>query len=355
MIRELTWTVYNIDKHAIISQPELWEFFWFPYSDSHGPTSDLTTHLLTTPIIIPSRYKTKPLIPDARKQIVKESAVSNLLSLPHELLAAIAEEVAAESYQDLILFAITRTTIWEATHPIRYRAICSEVEATSWAGSRIILLGSSSGRTFLNGILTDEEKAYFESGLQSYHSSDEDSDESSNEDFDEPDTNHIKAGKRANTAPFRQETSLDLPNINVMRGISSGSSYFRELLPYHHDHFSPWLSFIWGEFMPTKAKGENRIIRNLTKREYVTSPRYLTQMLYSLIGHFAGAFPEDSSWLALGDWAGDRIDSTFISNHKQEHGEESDWKDITERVREKLRAVQQEEMQRNDDADGFEF
>ncbi|KAJ3820652.1 hypothetical protein EV361DRAFT_872460 [Lentinula raphanica] len=108
------------------------------------------------------------------------------------------------------------------------------------------------------------------------------------------------------------------------------------------DFLSPWLAFSFYDFLPTKEKGDNWMIRNFTKREYVISVYHLTQMLYSLIGHFASGSPT-GGWLAHGDWAGNRIDITLVSIHKRDHGDGSDWKDITDGVKEKLRALFREE------------
>ncbi|KAJ3758022.1 hypothetical protein EV360DRAFT_83454 [Lentinula raphanica] len=340
----MDWAVYNIDKQTVISQPKLHEFFWFPYDSQHPSSeSDITTNLLTTPII-PSCFKPKSsLLTGARVQNAKISAapaVTTLLSLPPELLLAVAEELA-EDYLDLIFFSTTCATMWELTQPIRYRVICSEIRAKSWAGCRVVLIGGTN-HTLPHGMLTDGEKEYFRRCIRA-----------SGEWIEEYelDTDNVNLS----VVPC-WEGSLDLPKISPRyssQRLRNNRSQRQAVTSLFHV-FGRWLSFDWREFMPNKEEGDNWMIRNFTKREYVISVRHLTQMLYSLTGFFSDAFSEESEWYAHGDWAGDRIDITLTSMHKQEHGDESDWKDITEGIRKKLNALcQSSEGPQTDDE--FQF
>ncbi|KAJ3772828.1 hypothetical protein FB446DRAFT_33543 [Lentinula raphanica] len=151
------WIIFNIDKMRTITQTVFNDSFW--------DTDTLTTNLLKTPVF-PSCYEFKRRVFKARLQ--KEisgndtSAAMSLLSLPLELLFAIAEQF--EDYVDLICFSLTCATLWELTHPIRYRMVCAEVRAKSWAGCRIVFFGEYT-TTVPNGMLTDKEIAYYKTGL----------------------------------------------------------------------------------------------------------------------------------------------------------------------------------------------
>ncbi|KAJ3726843.1 hypothetical protein FB446DRAFT_735265 [Lentinula raphanica] len=328
------WRVFNIDKGNTKSQTTLEESFW------HN-NDDKTITLLTTPII-PSCYLFRTVVSRARKGKANSSAndftATTLLLLPPELLFAIAEEL--EDYLDLIFFSVTCVAIWELTHPIRYRMIFDEVKQKSWAGCRVIFLGDHT-ETVPNGMFTDEEKAYYRKILPN----------DVDDDIDEPsDTDNVKLGRHLSCAPY-DFASLILdtsPGARSNRWHRSNPRRSKALMNLRaSDLLKPWLTFDLNDFMPSKAKGDNWLIRNYTKRQYViTLPSHFTQMLYSLIGHFASGSPR-GGWLEHGDWAGNKIDIALASMHKQEYGDDSDWKDITDGIRKKLRSLCREEGYEN--------
>ncbi|KAJ3729744.1 hypothetical protein C8R42DRAFT_652795 [Lentinula raphanica] len=100
-----------------------------------------------------------------------------------------------------------------------------------------------------------------------------------------------------------------------------------------------WISITRKDCVLQRQHEDSWMLRNLSKREYVILPDsgYIMQFLYNLVG-----VTEYSFTGTKGTWAGDRIDLTVDSTHRQEHGEAADWMDITSRVAQELESLEGE-------------
>ncbi|KAJ3913767.1 hypothetical protein F5877DRAFT_83472 [Lentinula edodes] len=100
--------------------------------------------------------------------------------------------------------------------------------------------------------------------------------------------------------------------------------------------FSQWIR-LPGNFKLTKSSSSKDLwmVRNLTKQDLIGCS---SDASVSMQG-------ESCSVLINGPWAGDRIDITLVSIHRQEHAPEegSSWKDITVSVKELLEALATED------------
>ncbi|KAJ3810749.1 hypothetical protein F5876DRAFT_76484 [Lentinula aff. lateritia] len=327
------WEIISIDNRETTGHlGKLGEFFWMP--------EDSLVSCLTTPVI-PSSYKTDSAIGvfEGKSQKHKKNyPPSILLSLPHELLLVIAEELL-EKYLDLICFSLTCIDTWELTEQVRYKSLSQEIKRKSWAGSRMILLGDYAG-ALPKGLLTDAEKK--ELRLDGYADHELGSLLYAHKAFGKP-SYKIPSGLYYDA--MVQDNDLLLDELR----------YFGRRKP-----FSQWIR-LPGNFKLTKSSSSKDLwmVRNLTKQEYVipTRPQSLTQVVYSLIGCSDDASVsmqgERCSVLINGPWAGDRIDITLVSIHRQEHAHEegSSWKDITVSVKELLEALATED----DDYGVFKF
>ncbi|KAJ3913693.1 hypothetical protein F5877DRAFT_51888 [Lentinula edodes] len=315
------WTIMSIDNSEATGHlGKLGEFFWMP--------DNSLVSCLTTPVI-PSSYKTAAIASFGGKSqnLKKNYPPSILLSLPHELLLVIAEELS-EDYLDLICFSVTCIDAWELTGQCRYQSLSQKIKSKSWAGSRIILLGDYAG-ALPKGLLTDAEKK--ELRLDGY-------------------ADH-EFGSLLYAHPAFRMPSYKILNDFYYDEIAQDDDLFHELQYFaHREPFSRWI-MLPGNFKLTRSSSKDRwMIRNLTKQEYaITRRRSLTQIVYSLIGcsddPSVSMQGERCSVLINGPWAGDRIDITLVSIHRKEHTpeEQSSWKDITISVKELLEALAAED------------
>ncbi|GAW03922.1 hypothetical protein LENED_005677 [Lentinula edodes] len=315
------WTIMSIDNSEATGHlGKLGEFFWMP--------DNSLVSCLTTPVI-PSSYKTAAIASFGGKSqnLQKNYPPSILLSLPHELLLVIAEELS-EDYLDLICFSVTCIDAWELTGQCRYQSLSQKIKSKSWAGSRIILLGDYAG-ALPKGLLTDAEKK--ELRLDGY-------------------ADH-EFGSLLYAHPAFRMPSFKILNDFYYDEIAQDDDLFHELQYFaHREPFSRWI-MLPGNFKLTRSSSKDRwMIRNLTKQEYaITRRRSLTQIVYSLIGcsddPSVSMQGERCSVLINGPWAGDRIDITLVSIHRKEHTpeERSSWKDITISVKELLEALAAED------------
>ncbi|KAJ3848239.1 hypothetical protein EV368DRAFT_68451 [Lentinula lateritia] len=315
------WTIMSIDNSEATGHlGKLGEFFWMP--------DDSLVSCLTTPVI-PSSYKTAAIASFGGKsqKLKKNYPPSILLSLPHELLLVIAEELS-EDYLDLICFSLTCIDAWELTGQCRNQSLSQKIKSKSWAGSRIILLGDYAG-ALPKGLLTDAEKK--ELRLDGY-------------------ADH-ELGSLLYAHPAFRKPSYKILNDFYYDEIAQDDDLFHELQYFaHREPFSRWI-MLPGNFKLTRSSSKDRwMIRNLTKQEYaITRRRSLTQIVYSLIGcsddPSVSMQGERCSVLINGPWAGDRIDITLVSIHRKEHTpeERSSWKDITISVKELLEALAAED------------
>ncbi|KAJ3808177.1 hypothetical protein F5876DRAFT_78995 [Lentinula aff. lateritia] len=315
------WTIMSIDNSEATGHlGKLGEFFWMP--------DDSLVSCLTTPVI-PSSYKTAAIASFGGKsqKLKKNYPPSILLSLPHELLLVIAEELS-EDYLDLICFSLTCIDAWELTGQCRYQSLSQKIKSKSWVGSRIILLGDYAG-ALPKGLLTDAEKK--ELRLDGY-------------------ADH-ELGSLLYAHPAFRKPSYKILNDFYYDEIAQDDDLFHELQYFaHREPFSRWI-MLPGNFKLTRSSSKDRwMIRNLTKQEYaITRRRSLTQIVYSLIGcsddPSVSMQGERCSVLINGPWAGDRIDITLVSIHRKEHTpeERSSWKDITISVKELLEALAAED------------
>ncbi|KAJ3749487.1 hypothetical protein DFH05DRAFT_1540538 [Lentinula detonsa] len=335
------WKLINVDNQQTTGYiGNLGEIFWYKNS--------VITTLLIAPVI-PPQFKSKPAVSKARILEVQNDSTTvpsaTLLTLPFEILHCIAEELM-DDYLALICFSLTCVTMWELTHPVRYRVLESELKNKSWAGGRIILLGDYA-RGLPKGMLTAEEIEQ----LILNHGDEELSEEYSDEDEHVPDNNmDYRLGRLLEDASENfQQVSLKL-NISIFddKRVWNHRSLYRQLLKFP-PRFRHWFSFEWSQFIPNEAEGGSWMVRNFSKREFVAkfSPRNLTQVVFSLIGRSDDPSISmfEGDWLVDGAWAGDSIDITLASIHEQEHGNETDWKDITAEVKQKLEALAETESQ----------
>ncbi|KAJ3785517.1 hypothetical protein GGU10DRAFT_387429 [Lentinula aff. detonsa] len=113
------------------------------------------------------------------------------------------------------------------------------------------------------------------------------------------------------------------------------------------ERINRWIWFDRKDFRLGRPERDRWMVRNLSKREYVikSRSRNLTQVLFCLIGRSddPSVAMSGGEWLINGTWAGDRIDVTLVSIHKQEHGDESKWKDITVDVKLKVMTLADED------------
>ncbi|KAF8823600.1 hypothetical protein HHX47_DHR9000326 [Lentinula edodes] len=312
------WRIMNIDnEESTGGLGKLGEFFWY--------SSEIISYLKTPPVI-PSSFLTSSGIFEEKSQKRKEDPTSIILSLPNELLLAIAEELL-EEYLDLICFSLTCSCIWDVTEQVRYRSLYSRLKTRSWAGGRIILLGDYAG-ALPKGLLTDAEKK--QSELQGH------------DDDDLGALLYYYADEK-----FERPRPANIPLLTDKR-IQANRILHKELLGYsQREPFSPWI-WLWGDFTPSRSPQDRWIVRNLTKQEYVikTRSRNLTQVLYCLIGcsDDPSVSMRGGELLIHGAWAGDRIDITLVSFHKREHEDESGWTDITAGVKKTLEELAAREM-----------
>ncbi|KAJ3999329.1 hypothetical protein F5050DRAFT_1900879 [Lentinula boryana] len=192
---------------------------------------------------------------------------------------------------------------------ITIRASISEVnvidtKSISEAGSST----RKSGSITVTGTLTDEE-------IEELVSSDEEEEELEND--------IANLGRYLNDASdYFQRASLKLTFFDDEEvSLRNNPSLYMQIM-YLPAPFQYWLFFFWEQFMPKRTEGDSWVVRNYTKGEFVVKSR---------------------DWLVDGAWAGDSIDITLASIHELEYGNETDWKDITAEVKQKLEALAEAE------------
>ncbi|KAJ4487918.1 hypothetical protein J3R30DRAFT_865886 [Lentinula aciculospora] len=325
------WIIINIDKRETTGHlGKLAECFWYSTS---------VVKYLKTPIV-PSCYQPNASISEEKLMKFKggHNLAAVLLTLPTELLAAIAEELL-EEYFDLICLSLTCSTMWEVTGRTRYRSLCSLLKRRSWAGDRVMLIGDYTN-TLPKGVFTAQDRKYLALSTRSRY---------------EQDLYEHACAKYQNPKTKSQCLSL-LKDERVQ----NNSALRRDLMQFAYKKpFSRWI-LLEEEFTPviqnskTGSPEDHWMVRSLDRQEYVTnfSARNLAQVLYCLIG----CSDDPSGCVAGGDaliegaWAGDRIDITLASTHKQEYGEALDWKDITVNIKTLL-----EEIATEEEREDFEF
>ncbi|KAJ3712237.1 hypothetical protein C8R42DRAFT_323191 [Lentinula raphanica] len=313
------WRLINIDKREASGHlGKLLEFFYH---------SDHVVGYLV-PLILPSEYKTDTISLDKSIQL-KELAQKNpststsaaiLLTLPVELLLLIAEDLH-DDYLSLLCFSLTCSFLWEITGQTRYHSLSFTLNNKhTWAGERIILLGDWS-KYLPSSMLSDKEAEELELDSQS----------------DTP-AEALSAAACDFQRPPNIEDSVPMFDKRVRKNIKLK----KELTELRNDpRFGHWIWFSLSDFELRRHEGDRWMVRNFSKREYVTKAhsRNLSQMIYCLIGYSVDDWPtpKGSEWLTDGPWAGDRIDLTVASIHRQEYGNELDWKDVTAGVKQELR------------------
>ncbi|KAF9073874.1 hypothetical protein BDP27DRAFT_1444813 [Rhodocollybia butyracea] len=316
------WRLISIDNQVAVHFSSMGEIFW-------EERKDLLARLVRP--IVPSFCNSSP-------PITRNSSVvlaSRLFTLPVEILVTIAEELL-EDYLDLICFSLACVYLWEVTQKVRYRSLYAELNKRSWAGSRMILLGDHA-KELPEGCLTREELDEF----------------------------RLKAGEEpveegqilCELAAIyfshpRSRFCLSASKDKRTQFFSSSGRELRKLAQI--EQVDPWLSFDEDSFTPVRGALDHRLLRNLSKREFVkkSNSDNLTRALYSLVG-----FSSDPSVSMYGGelflpgaWAGDRIDIELASIHDQEHGNGSGWTDITASVARTLEMIASQNRY-----DDFEF
>ncbi|KAJ3753310.1 hypothetical protein EV360DRAFT_87907 [Lentinula raphanica] len=330
------WNVINIDhREAMGVMGKLGEFFWdpsplvdrlMPLRLSKEYESDIVNFKKTKRKAIPGlvdfRVHNLMLLPEHRA-----SSTSALLTLPIELLLLIIEDLA-DDYLNLLCFSMTCTLLWNLSSKARYSSLSSELNQHRWAGCRIILLGDYAW-TLPPSMLSAQDIEDLELDTQ-------------NQDIGQA---LYEAAEDFDSEPFLNQVSPLFANERV----EANKKLRKELKRgARTSRFRHWICFTWENFILPKPEGDRWMVRNLSKREYMTrsNKRHLTQMIYCVIGRsddptvsMAGG-----EWLIRGPWAGDRIDITLVSIHEEEHGNEKDqWKDITADVMQKLREIEDKE------------
>ncbi|KAJ3717539.1 hypothetical protein C8R42DRAFT_181853 [Lentinula raphanica] len=340
------WNLINIDhREAMGNMGKLGEFFWYAsrlvdrlmplrlsekYESDIGSLEEIKRKAVTGLVDRDFQIHNLTVLPKNR-----DSSTSALLTLPIELLLLIIEDLGKD-YLNLLCFSMTCTLLWELSGKARYDSLSSELDRHRWAGCRIILLGDYAG-TLPPSMLSAQDIEELglgdsqnqEIGSALYEAA---------RDFDEPSLNQV--------SPL-------FANEKVRANMKLRKELERDAYTLHFGH---WICFTWENFILPKPEGDRWMVRNLSKRQYMTksSKRYLTQMIYCLIGRSddPSVSMPGGDWLIRGPWAGDRIDITLVSIHEEEHGNEKDqWKDITDGVMQKLRDVSDEEDREDEFSD----
>ncbi|KAJ3769549.1 hypothetical protein FB446DRAFT_747471 [Lentinula raphanica] len=318
------WNLISIDNCQSTGHlGKFGEFFWY--------SSPILVPYLIAPVV-PSTYKPESSCHETSAKINKlvsklqsNTTSAALLALPVELLIIIAEDLGKD-YLHLLCFSLTCTLLWEVTGQSRYRSLCSKLEHDSWAGSRIILLGDYAG-SLPETVLTEQDKEKFTLDEVS---------------CDELGTAFYHIAYRYFPEPLSPRTDFIFNDIRV----KENRDLWEELLEavcYDQTRFRRWMEPRRSEFMPVPQPGDRWMLRNLSKREYVTLAwtRDMDQVIYTLIARSddPSVSMRGGDWLVKGPWAGDRIDITLVSAHEKENGDEGDWKEITAGVVSKLKAL----------------
>ncbi|KAJ3773941.1 hypothetical protein FB446DRAFT_505305 [Lentinula raphanica] len=322
------WRLINIDKREATSDMgKLQEFF---YDQGH-----IVDYLI--PLVLPSKYRSDLISLEdsiqkfARKNPSTSASTAILLTLPVELLLLIVDELS-DDYLPLLCFSLTCTFLWDITGQARYHSLSSSLNKLSWAGDRIILLGDWA-RLLPSSMLSDEEVEELK--------------------LDDSPSDTLAEALIDAARGFPEPPNMNSIGPLYDRRVQTNPDFEIELWDIldHDSRFRPWIWLHWRDFKVRKPEGDRWMVRNLSKREYVTkaSSRDLTQMIYCLIGYSddGDSAPRGSEWLVHGVWAGDRIDITLVSVHQQEHGNELDWKDVTVGVKQQLREVVEEDGYRD--------
>ncbi|KAJ3826596.1 hypothetical protein F5880DRAFT_1504527 [Lentinula raphanica] len=304
------WASISIDDREAMEEYE--EFFW----DINCP--GIVDYLMNP--VIPSK---STYIPDktslghtSHESVINHKAptsTATLLNIPAELLLLIIEDLG-DDYLHLLCFSLTCTLLWELSGQALYHSLVSRVKKHSWAGSRVILLSDRTESLPETMVLSDKDIEELQ--------------------LDGPRQKHGRALYRASET-FQYPS---LPRVGLLKGdkrVEDGRDLAKELLEFcnvDEKRFGFWIRFHWKDFKPHRQQGDRWILRNFSKREYVTkgTSRDLTQYIYLLIGC---GNPMPDPWLSNGRWAGDRLDVTLVSMHEQEYANDSDWKDITTHVK----------------------
>ncbi|KAJ3821963.1 hypothetical protein F5880DRAFT_1661341 [Lentinula raphanica] len=288
------WNIISIDKKQSTDDLGLLgKFFWDPH-----------------PILL--YYLIAPTMPSTSKP---ENSHCGKDSKSQEMVSKVRSNATS---LHLLCFSLTCTLLWEVTGQTRYRSLYSKLKHESWAGSRVILLGDYL-ETLPEGLLTEEDIKY----LQEI--------KPERDVLDDP-----KSGRAFYNAVLGYYRVLPPPERFLVlddRRVKEDRNFWRELIspPYEDERFRRWILARPCDFIPVPQPGDRWMLRNLSKREYVTLAWIdnMEQVIYTLIG----------DWLIEGPWAGDRIDITLVSTHEKERGDEEDWKEITAGVVSKLKAL----------------
>ncbi|KAJ3821520.1 hypothetical protein F5880DRAFT_815488 [Lentinula raphanica] len=309
------WQLISIDNRATAGHlGEIKRFFWRP--------SRAIFHLPA--VAVPLAYKIDNRSPGdqakAQRMALESQRSSLLLTLPFELLLIIAEDLGKD-YLHLLCFSLTCSFLSEITAHARYHSLCYKLKQESWSGSRIILIGNRS-KSLPKTMLTNEEKE--ELGLPNDTKS------------------RIVARALYHVAYDSFQKLSHIPNDLVFgdQRVRTNPKLHDELLTATgNERHMDWISITRKDCVLQRQHEDSWMLRNLSKREYVILPDsgYIMQFLYNLVG-----VTEYSFTGTKGTWAGDRIDLTVDSTHRQEHGEAADWMDITSRVAQELESLEGE-------------
>ncbi|KAJ3823318.1 hypothetical protein F5880DRAFT_1652253 [Lentinula raphanica] len=307
------WQLLSIDNWATTGHElgKLKEFFWCP------------NHALSflKAVVMPSTYKSDTRSPEdqarAQRMALEPQSSTLLLTLPVELLLIIAEDLGKD-YLHLLCFSLTCTFLWEITGRTRYHSLYRRLKQDSWSGSCIILIGEYADR-LPDSMLTDEEKEEFKLLDERRYSL------------------YGLAGSLYSIAydNFRQLSRIPKYPIFGDQRVRRNPKLLDELMDAHDiEQCMPWVSVNRKDCVVERQDGDRWMLRNLSKREYVTlaNSRHVMQILYTLVGEtqyscysFSDEGPEN--------WEGDRIDLTVASVHQQEVGDDvNEWADITRYV-----------------------
>ncbi|KAJ3974905.1 hypothetical protein EV361DRAFT_865797 [Lentinula raphanica] len=332
------WTLLNPDDRQGIGNIGYFsEFFWY------DNWSNIVDYLMTP--ILPSIYESDPtsLGKSIEGSILRNrissspTSTTTIVALPLELLLLIIEDLA-EDYLHLLSFSLTCSLLWEISAQARYHSLFTRLKRQSWAGSRVILLGSDAEWLPKTMVFSEKDKREL--------------------DLDGPRNTHGECLRNSVDCLFRFPNP---GNINVLKPdngwpkvVEPRNELDKELLAFcdlDEKRFKHWIWYNWRDFKPRpRKKGDRWIVRNFTKREYVTkaTTKNLTQVVYSLIGWATSESTDRDDFLSRGRWAGDRMDITLVSTHKREHGKKSGWKDITASVKGRLREFAYSELTEKD-------
>ncbi|KAJ3817211.1 hypothetical protein F5880DRAFT_102425 [Lentinula raphanica] len=320
----------SIDNRASAGHlGKLPEFFWY--------WSRAVSYLKT--VAVPSTYKLDTRSPEdrakAQRMALESQSSTLLLKLPVELLLIIAGDLRKD-YLHLLCFSLTCTFLWEITGQARYHSLCYKLKQESWSRNRIILIGDYAAANLPESMLTDEEKE--ELGLLDEH------------------YNIFGIGSALYYVASDSFRDLAYMSNDLILGderVQTNSTLRRELKKANRNaQCMPWISVNREDCVLKLQDGDSWMLRNLSKRVYVTLPnseRKIAQVLHCLVGHSQYSYFLHSKE-GNGNWAGDRIEVTVVSVHRREHGDDINWVDITLGVKKHLQRLARDEDDYSDES-----